>query len=165
MEGFLTTLRYHYAEEYVSVVGDQSAREYLVNRGIPETEGFFAGGVSGDQEKVTTSLGLSLLYIGRADDPRGFFAIGCENGEVYYVMPHATFLANSSPRQFAESLEMYVSVTSDRSIVDDPEAVEGALRSALIGIDPPAIEDSGSLWNDVLSDVMIGIYGDDEDDD
>ena len=60
---------------------------------------------------------------------------------------------------------MYVSVTSDRSIVDDPEAVEGALRSALIGIDPPAIEDSGSLWNDVLSDVMIGIYGDDEEDD
>ena len=135
-----------------------------MTQGIPESEGFFAGGVADNHETASTSVGLPLLYIGRADDSRGFFAIGCENGEVYYVMPHSTFLVNSSPGQFAGSLETYVSVTNDRSIVEDPEAVESALRSALIGIDPVAIGDPGSLWNDVLSDVMIGIYGDGEDD-
>lgn len=135
-----------------------------MTQGIPETGGFFRGDVLDAESRVSVAGGLTLLHIGRADDPRGYFAVSCESGEVYYVMPQANHLANSSPRQFAESLEAYVSVTGDESIVDNPEAVDAALRSALAGIDAPVMGDPGSLWKDVLSDVVIGIYGDDEDD-
>ena len=130
-----------------------------MDAGIPLTEGFFRGEVVDGGERVSIVDGTAFLRIGHADDPRGYFGVSCESGAIYYLMPHGSFLANSSPRQFAESLEAYVSVTTDESVVDDAEAVAAELRSLLSVIDAIAMEDPGSLWNDVLSDVVIGIYG------
>lgn len=154
--------RFRYSPDYVARIHRAEARDYLVDHGIPAVDSFFEGEES-ESDPVRRFDGATFLRIGRGDDPHGCYGVDCENGAVYYLILDAGFLVNSSPRQFAESLQAYMDVTQDDSIAGDDELVESTLRSTLAGIDEAAVDDAqDTYWNDVLSDVSMGVYGDDD---
>jgi hypothetical protein len=148
--------RIHYSTDYLRSVASEEARGYLVECGIPRVDSFIEEGPSGAQQNGSYPGFLLLGYVG---DPRGAFYIEGASGAVYYLIAERSFFVNSSPRQFVSSLEAYIAVTYG-DLAGQDELVEEHLRAQLFVIDPAAIEDSDSFWNDTLGDVSMGVYGD-----
>jgi hypothetical protein len=149
--------RIRYGPDYVRGVTDGAVRAYLVESGIPYVADFIEDGPSGVDQTGTASGFLLLGYVG---DPDGAFYLECVSGAVYYLISDKSFFVNSSPQQFVTSLQAYLDVTYGELAGQD-DLVEKRLRSELLAIDPAAIEDSDSFWNDTLGDVSMGVYGDD----
>jgi hypothetical protein len=149
--------RIRYSPDYVRSVADDAVRAYLVESGITRVADFFEDGPSGVSTKYADPGLLMLGYVG---DRQEAFYLVCATGAVYYLFSKKSVFVNSSPQQFEASLQMYLDVTYGELAGQD-NLVEERLRSELVGIDPAAIEDSGSFWNDTLGDVSMGVYGDD----
>jgi hypothetical protein len=148
--------RIRYSPAYVQGVVDETIRTYLIDSGIPCVTAFIEEGPSGVNEYEGDT---GLLLLGYVGDPNGAFYLNCRSGVVCYLVSGRSFFVNSSPRQFATSLQAYVDVTRGELAGQD-ELVEERLRSKLLEIDPAAIEDAESLWNDTLGDISMGVYGD-----
>ncbi len=148
-----------YSADYVQDVVDDVIRDYLVKYGIPRVADFIEEGPSGAHADESHP---GLLLLGYVGDPDEAFYIRCETGDVFYLNSKTSFFVNSSPQLFVASFRAYLDVTyGDLAGRDD--LVEARLRAELLALDPAAIEDPDSFWNDTLGDVLIGIYGDDPD--
>lgn len=152
--------RIRFSAEYVQHVSSAAVRDYLVESGIPLVEGYFENGPSDNHDRELAEGDSTLLLLGDGGHEAGAYYLDCASGAVWYRVRDASFFVNSSPRQFAESLRAYLEVTYGELAGDD-ELVAERLRMELSGIDPAAVEDSDSLWSDIIGDVAIGIYGDD----
>ena len=79
---------------------------------------------------------------------------------MYYLFSKKSVFVNSSPQQFEASLQMYLEMTYGELAGQDALVAE-RLGSELVALDPAAIGDPHSFWNDTLGDVSMGVYGDD----
>jgi hypothetical protein len=136
-------------------VRDDAARAYLVESGIPRVPDFIEDGPGGVPDGGADPRFLMLGYV---IDPDGAYYLDRDSGAVWYLKSGREFFVNSSPRQFVRSFQAYRDVTHGELAGDD-ELVEERLRAELHAIDPAAIEDEDSVWNDTLGDVSMGVYG------
>ncbi|MFF5084255.1 SUKH-4 family immunity protein [Actinoplanes sp. NPDC000266] len=148
------TDRIRYSADYVWEVRNEAARVYLIESGIPRVPHFIEDGPSGATD---AGGGPRFLLLGYYRDLDGAYYLDRESGAVWYLRPGGAFFVNSSPRQLVASFEAYLDITRG-DLAGDDEAVEECLRSALRAIDPAAIDDRHSVWNDTLGDVSMGVY-------
>lgn len=149
--------RIRYSANYLRRVIDAPARDYLIERGMPRVDAFIEEGPSGVRGQAARAGFLLLGYVG---DPDVAFYLEEAGGSVFYLVGERGFFVNSSPQRFVASLESYLEVTYGELAGQD-SLVEERLRERLRTVDPAAIKDPDSFWNDTLGDVSMGVYGDD----
>lgn len=146
-----------YSTDYLRDVRNDAARSYLAESGIPRVEDFLEDGPLGvAQDGVEPEL-LMLGYVG---DPSEGFYLHRVSGAVLFRNTAEAYFVNSSPQQFVASFQAYLDITYG-GLAGQDKLVEQRLREELRAIDPAAIEDEDSFWNDTLGDVAMGVYGDD----
>lgn len=154
---------HRYLTEYVEMVADTAARDFLADVGLPAVPGMFTPAESpGDRIFGDEAAGL-LLRISLGTEGGGFFGVDLLRGEIIYVAEYnlKRFYVNSSPELFAACLEAFqehVARCADAGDDADYEEISESLGGVLEGIDPPAMHDDPGFWRSLLFDIATGDY-------
>jgi hypothetical protein len=152
-----------YSAEYVKVVADTAARDFLTVVGLPAVPGVFTPAQSPSDRVFADEAAGALLRVSDGIEGGGFFGVSCLHGEVIYVAEFNSrrFYVNSSPELFARCLEAFQQYTMRCTDAGDHagfEEISNSLGGVIDGIDPSARRDDPGFWHSLLFDVANGDY-------
>jgi hypothetical protein len=162
-QGYRLTNVHRYSAEYVEIVADPAARDFLAGVGLHVVPGIFTPAESPRDRVFADEAAGVLLRISLGTEGGGFFGVDLLRGEVIYVAEYdfERFYVNSSPELFAGCLEAFqehVARCADAGDDADFEEISGSLAGVIEGIDPPAMRDDPGSWRSLLFDMATGDY-------
>jgi hypothetical protein len=154
---------HRYSAEYVEIVADAMARDFLVGVGLPAVPGVFTPAESAHDRTFGDEAVGVLLRISLGTEGGGFFGVDLLRGEIIYVAEYNSerFHVNSSPALFARCLEAFQRhVARCVDVGDDAgfEAISDSLGRIIREIDSSAMRDDPGFWRSLLFDMAIGDY-------
>ncbi|MFI8235429.1 SUKH-4 family immunity protein [Streptomyces sp. NPDC085900] len=164
-------------EGNLAAVGDPDAREVLGTLGIPvwgnpwfDMEDGIAqrfGRVEDWDEKLADRYSVvpagAGKWIGLGGIPYDGIAFDPDTGKVYCLPDDSEiYLWNSSLRSFVyflyilqlERPHFNPEWESEIEVLYDPEAAQARVRSAMMSVDPEALENPGSRWHGILTYIV-----------